>query len=383
MRTDSPDRREFLTAAGAGLAGLALAPMARADGAGKPVRCGFVGVGARGTALLRAALQVEGVEVAAVCDTDADNRDRALDLVEKARGNKPTPFEDWTKLLARDDVAAVVSALPCDLHFAMYRDTLAAGKHLYGEKPMCLTVAHSNALVKQAAETGRVFQVGFQRRFGERLQRAVKLFREGAVGKPFEGRGVRYGSGGPYRKPGEWFSFRARSGDWMLEQAVHNFDAFTWALGELPHSAFGTGRQDLFKEWDPKRDVSDYYTAVLRYKSGLTLTWTHTWAAPPHPQFAYSHEQLVGPKGAIDLGKGLVAFRKGAAPETGPTRQVEGEERKDTTLLAMKGFFDCVRGGRPAAVGAREGRDATLVGLLVRKAVYEQRIVTMEEVLKG
>jgi predicted dehydrogenase len=169
----------------------------------------------------------------------------------------------------------------------------------------------------------------------------------------------------------------------MLEQAVHNFDAFTWALGELPHSAFGSGRQDLFKDWDPKRDVSDYYTAVLQYQSGLTLTWTHTWAAPPHPQFAYSHEQLVGPKGAIDLGKGLVAFRKGAGPDGKPTQQVEGEERKDTTLLALRGFFDCARTGKPPAVGAKEGRDATLVGLLVRKAVYEKRVVTMAEVLKG
>jgi predicted dehydrogenase len=385
MQSDSLDRRGFLAATGAGAAGLALASGAYVSGAdvGKTVRCGFVGVGSRGSALLRATLQVEGVEVVGICDIDADNLGRACGAVEKAQGRKPAAFEDWNKLLALDDLTAVVSALPCDLHYAMYRDTLKAGKHLYGEKPMCLTVAHADALVQQSAAAGKVFQVGFQRRFGEQLRRAVKLFQDGAVGKPFEGRGVRFGTGGPYRKPGEWFSFRDRSGDWMLEQAVHNFDAFTWALGELPQSAFGSGRQDLFKDWDPKRDVSDYYTAVLRYKSGLTLTWTHTWAAPPNPQFAYSHEQLIGPKGGIDLSKGLVAFRKGASPDGKPTRQVEGEGRADTTLLALRNFFDCVRGGKPPAVGAKEGRDATLFGLLVRKAVYEQRVVTMDEVLKG
>ncbi|HEY8505544.1 MAG TPA: Gfo/Idh/MocA family oxidoreductase, partial [Gemmataceae bacterium] len=372
-----------LGAAGAGVAGLVMASGAHA-GAAQTVRCGFVGVGSRGSALLRAALRVEGVEVVAVCDIDATNLGRALEAVEKARGNKPAGVEDWNKLLARDDLTAVVSALPCDLHYPMYRDTLAAGKHLYGEKPMCLTAAHADALVKQSEECGKVFQVGFQRRFGERLRKSVELFREGVIGEPFEGRGVRFGSGGPYRRPGEWFSFRERSGDWMLEQAVHNFDAFTWALGELPQSAFGTGRQDLFKDWDPKRDVSDYYTAILRYKNGLTLTWTHTWAAPPHPEFAHSHEQLVGPKGGIDLGKGLVAFRKGAAPASGPTRQVDGgERRQDTTLLALQGFFDCVRTGKPPVVGAKEGRDATLFGLLVRQAVYEQRVVTMDEVRKG
>src|SRR5262249_23787400 len=74
MQGDSLDRRGFLAATGAGVAGLALASETRGGGAddGKAVRCGFVGVGSRGSALLRATLQVEGVEVVAVCDIDAD-----------------------------------------------------------------------------------------------------------------------------------------------------------------------------------------------------------------------------------------------------------------------------------------------------------------------
>src|SRR5207249_4337970 len=104
----------------------------------------------------------------------------------------------------------------------------------------------------------------------------------------------------------------------------------------LPASAWGTGRQDLFKDWDPKRDVSDYYTATLRYKSGLILTWTHTWAAPPNPQFAYSHEQLIGPKGGIDLSKGLVAFRKGAAPaRTALGAWINGQRGRSLNRLAL------------------------------------------------
>src|SRR5262249_56583000 len=119
MQSDSLDRRGFLAATGAGLAGLALAPEAHADraGAGKTVRCGFVGVGSRGTALLRAALRIDDVEVAAVCDIDAANLGRARAAVEKARGHKPAALADWNKLLARDDLTTVVSALPCDLHY--------------------------------------------------------------------------------------------------------------------------------------------------------------------------------------------------------------------------------------------------------------------------
>jgi myo-inositol 2-dehydrogenase/D-chiro-inositol 1-dehydrogenase len=385
MQSDAIDRRDFLATTGLGIAGAAIGVRARAEASvsAQTVRCGFVGVGGRGTALLKATLAAENVEVVAICDTDEGNRDRARELVEKVKGDRPEPADDWKKLLARKDLTAVISALPCDLHYPMYRDALAAGKHLYAEKPLCLTVEHANALVKQAESVGTVFQIGFQRRFSEPLKSGIGLFQNGIIGQPFDGRGVRFGSGGPHRQPGEWFSFRQRSGDWMLEQAVHNFDVFNWALGELPITAFGTGRQDLFKDWDPDRDVSDYYTATLQYKSGLALTWTHTWSSPPHPHFSASYEQLVGPKGGIDLTKGLIAFRKGAAPDENQSRQLDAGERRDPTLDAIQSFFECVRTGQAPVVGVKEGRDATLFGLLVRKAVYEKRLVTMDEILKG
>jgi hypothetical protein len=91
----------------------------------------------------------------------------------------------------------------------------------------------------------------------------------------------------------------------------------------------------------------------------------------------------LGPKGGIDLSKGLIAFRKEAAPAEGPTRQLEAGDRRDPTIDALQSFFECVRTGQAPVVGAKEGRDATLVGLLVRKAVYEKRVVTMNEILEA
>ena len=374
------NRRTFLAAGGAAIAGVSLARESLAQDA-RTVRCGIVGVGGRGTALLRAALQVEGVEVPVVCDLDAAARGKASESIQKAGGRKPDETEDWKQLLARDDLTAVMSALPCDLHYPMYRDALMAGKHLYAEKPMCLTVEHADALVKLAESTGKVVQVGYQRRFGTQLKQAVKLFKEGVTGPPFDGRGGRFSST-MIRKPGEWLSFREKSGDWMLENAVHNWDLLNWALGELPVSAFGTGRQDIFKEQDPQRNVSDYYTSTLRYKSGLPYVWVHSWLAPPHPLYGSTYEQLIGPKAGIDFAKGFIAYQRGKT-EGEPTLQIPAPEREDTTLLALQSFFQCTRTGRQPEVGVREGRDATLVGLLVRKAVYEQRVVTMAEVLKG
>src|SRR5688572_8217065 len=102
MPNHSLDRRGFLAATGAGIAGLTLEADAGANFAcgSQTVRCGFVGVGGRGSALLRNTLEVEGVEVAAICDIDAANRGRASESVEKVRGERPDQVDDWKKLLA-------------------------------------------------------------------------------------------------------------------------------------------------------------------------------------------------------------------------------------------------------------------------------------------
>jgi myo-inositol 2-dehydrogenase / D-chiro-inositol 1-dehydrogenase len=380
MNGEGLNRRDFLALSGAAVAGLAdraTAEPARQER--KTVRVGFVGVGGRGTALLRSALRAPGVEVAVICDLDSSARAKASDAVQAAQNRKPDETEDWKKLMERQDVTAVVSALPCHLHFACYRDALAARKHIYAEKPLCLTVADANALVKQAETAAVVVQVGFQRRFSKQLQTSVRTVRDGSIGTAYDGRGGRFATQ-PIRQPGEWFSFREKSGDWMLEQAVHNWDLLNWVLGELPVSAVGFGRQDLWKAKDPQRDVSDYYTATLHYRNGLNYTWVHSWLTPPDPVFNTTYEQLIGTKGAVDFAKGVVAYMPGGT-ERG--LQIEKDVDRDTTLLALESFLECVRTGAKPVVGVKEGRDAVLVGLLVRKAVYEGRLVTMEEVLRG
>jgi predicted dehydrogenase len=373
--SESLNRREFLYASWGAVAGLAATIGASPQ---NPVRCGFVGVGGRGTALLTAMLKVPGVEIPAICDIDPAARTKACDRVTEAHGKRPDEVVEWRKLLDRPDITSVAAALPCYLHYPMYRDALLAKKHLYGEKPLCLSVAHADDLVKLAGSSGTVFQIGFQRRFSKQLGEAARLVRDGSIGVPFDGRGGRFASQ-PIRNPGEWFSFREKSGDWMLEQAVHNWDAFTWALGALPVSAYGSGRQDIFKDRYPERDVSDYYTCILQYANGLSLTWVHSWATPSGPAFSTTYEQLVGSKGAVDLAKGMVGYREG--PDDKRTRQIEPDESRDTTHAALQSFIECVRTGAKPVVGVKEGRDATLVGLLARTAVYGKRVVTMDEVL--
>ncbi len=105
------------------------------------MRLGVIGIGNRGTALLRALLELPGTPIVAVCDAEPKHRQRGQGIVEKARGQRPDAYDDPRRVFDRPDIDAVVVALPCDLHESIYATRLPAGKHLYAEKPLALSLA--------------------------------------------------------------------------------------------------------------------------------------------------------------------------------------------------------------------------------------------------
>src|SRR5262249_16918937 len=110
------------------------------------VGIGCIGVGGRGQGLLRSLLEVPGGAVRPVSDINPQNSAKAKAIVVEAGHPAPDEIADWRRLLERKDIEGIVSALPCDLHAQNYREVISAGKDLYAEKPMCLTVADCNAV---------------------------------------------------------------------------------------------------------------------------------------------------------------------------------------------------------------------------------------------
>ena len=146
-----------LALGGAGAAALR-AQVAASDASNlKKVRVGFIGVGDRGTGLLRIILRHAGVEVPAVCDIVPAPASRAQDVAEKALGKRPQSYQagpyDYRKLLERDDIAAVVIATPQDLHAEMTIDSFKAGKFVGAEVPACTTIDECHAMIRAHRET--------------------------------------------------------------------------------------------------------------------------------------------------------------------------------------------------------------------------------------
>ena len=163
----------------------------------------------------------------------------------------------------------------------------------------------------------------------------------------------------------------------MVEQAVHVWDVFNWLAGDLPARAFGHGRRDLFTGQQPTRDVTDHYSVQLDWASGLHVSFLHSWAAPADDRFTGATLQVMGTEGGLDFSSGALTFRDKSRP-----RQTIQPGVQPDTRLALQAFLDAARASEPipAPLSLQDARNATLTGLLVRKAVDENRHVAMEEI---
>jgi myo-inositol 2-dehydrogenase / D-chiro-inositol 1-dehydrogenase len=373
------NRRRFLGCSAA--ASLALSQGAiseAADTESTPVRLGVLGIGNRGTALLRALLELPGASIVAVADPEPKHRLRGQGIVEKAQGRRPEAFEDPRRILDRDDVDAVVVAVPCDLHESLTSDTLKSGKSLYAEKPLALTLAGCDRLIREAAaHVELAVHVGFQRRSNPRFRECVDRIHKGELGTLIEGRATWTSSNGPLLGHGGWLGRRERSGDFMVEQAVHIWDVFHWLHGDVPLRATGWGRRGLFARQDPGRDVTDHYAVELEWADGFRASFVQSWISPADVGFTGSTLRILGEEGGVDLGAGSLTFRDRQRP-----RQSIHAGPQNDTRLALLDWLTSIRAEKPLPppISLQEARNATLIGLLVRKAVDERRAVTMEEI---
>ena len=185
-------RRRFCRGCGA-TAGVALstplfvpASVLGADGgtpAGERIVMGAIGIGGRGRYVLGACLSQPDVQMVAVCDVNASRRAAAKNTVDKHYGNSDcTAYRDLHELLGRDDIDAVMIATGDNWHSQASILAARAGKDMYCEKPMSVTIAESRAVAETMRRFGRIFQCGTQRRNVGNFVFAANLARSGKLG---------------------------------------------------------------------------------------------------------------------------------------------------------------------------------------------------------
>src|SRR6516225_122148 len=178
--TSKIDRRAFTRGAAAlgTLAALHVAPSS-VLGANERIRLGFIGVGNRGDQLLDAFLVHKDAEVAALCDV----YEPYLEAAQKKVGGQATLHRDYRKLIDEKALDAIVIATPDHWHALQFIAACRAGKDVYVEKPLSLTIAEGQKMIAVAQETNRITQVGLHRRSTPFIQEAVQKIRGGDIGK--------------------------------------------------------------------------------------------------------------------------------------------------------------------------------------------------------
>jgi len=177
-------RRTFLGTAAVGLGLSALDLRMRAQSANDQISLGIIGVGGMGTNRLRQFLQHPDVRIAAICDVDRSHLDRAIGIVEAARGYKPPGFGDFRRVLDNREIQAVAIMTPDHWHSIPAVRAFEAGKDVFVEKPLSYSVAEGRAMADASMKHKRVSQMGNHIHNDlPNYRRVVELVKSGQLGR--------------------------------------------------------------------------------------------------------------------------------------------------------------------------------------------------------
>jgi predicted dehydrogenase len=392
-------RRSFTKTGAAAAIGLAAArPLparqASAAGANNRIRLGFIGVANRGGQLIDGFTAHQDIEVAALCDVDQLTLGKAR---ERFDGNVDT-YGDFRHLIDRQDIDAVVIATPDHWHALQTVMACDAGKDVYVEKPLSITIHEGRRMVEAARRNDRVVQVGTHRRSSRLYTDLARRATAGDFGKICVGRAYRIsnmtpagiGRAQPTDPPENldwdmwlgprplrpyqeniapykfrwWHLYSSQMGNW----GVHYLDAIRWCTGELAPSAVCAmgGRFAV----DDDRTIPDTMEATFEFESGRLVTFGQ-YETSGNPIFPYGEIEMRGTQGTVYVGtKGYqVVSERGGQFQTSAPRMKKQEVAADDgnaslTALHARNFLNCVRSREKPNADVEIGHRSTCFSLM-------------------
>ena len=230
------------------------------------IRIGLIGLGKMGLSHASIVRAHPGVQVVAACDTMT----YLTDVLTKYTGLKC--YDDLDKMLAGEQLDAVVISTPSKLHASMVQKALDRGLHVFCEKPFVLDVADGERLAALALAKGSTTQVGYHYRFVGAFQEAARVVRSGAQGHVHHVRAEAYCPVVLKPKGGTWRSAKSEGGGALYDYACHAIDLVNFVTG-VPASVSGVVRHGVFS-----RDVEDEVYCSLHYASGASGQLCVNWS---------------------------------------------------------------------------------------------------------
>jgi len=366
----SVNRRSFLSATAAGTAlfcGNPTCAAAEEKPRHKVERIGIGSIGLRYQGSVIADKARLYGDVVALADVDKNVREQS----RAAFGSTPRIFEDYRQLIERPDVDVITIGTPDHWHVKMAVDACRAGKDVYLEKPLSLTIDEGKLLRQVVKETGRVLQVGSWQRSDHRFRLAIEMVRQGRIGdlKRVDVVLGKNNTGGPFerRKPPSSFNWELwqgqtpdvpyleerghytfrwwheYSGGQMTDWGAHHLDIAQWAIDSSPEYIDGKAKYPTVEDG---YNVPIDFKAEYRYPGGVVMTVSDE---------GRNGILFTGTQGRIFVNRGTIEGKPVEDLEDSPLAREEFKvyshdnlsrpERAgklDAIVNHMGNFFDCI-----------------------------------------
>lgn len=231
----------------------------------------------------------------------AEVREERLEEME-AKTRPSTATTDYRRLLERKAIDAVyISATPENLHFPMAKEFLQAGKHVFLEKPIAVTLEEADELIKLAKQKELKFTIGYSQRFNAKYAYVRKCVRDGTIGRPVSALISRHVT----RSLGSKISGRSKLSPAAME-STHDLDFLLWCLEPARPARvysqvnYGALQDQIGSASEARIPDTQWITVTL--DSGMSFVVGGGWSLPPgYPNFSTTWIEMVGTEGAILL----------------------------------------------------------------------------------
>lgn len=331
---------------------------------------GLIGAGRMGHVFAQQlAVGIPGARLVAIADTFQENLSNA-----SARFGIAHAYAHPDELLARADIDAVLIVTPTNTHAALVQDAARAGKHIFCEKPLALSLAECDAAVAATERAGVKLQVGFMRHFDPAYVAAKEKIDAGVIGAP-----VLYKSiGRDPRRTSLEFAAREKSGGMIADMGIHDFDAARWLMGSEVTRVYSQGACLVYPELQEVNDI-DNALVSLKFANGALGNVDLSRNA------VYGYDiraEVLGSRGSLHIGSLqqtplLVLTPNGVTHDTIPYFM----ERFGAAYAAeLRDFVACILEHRAPRVSGRDARAATAIAVAATLSLDEERAVDLSEV---
>jgi predicted dehydrogenase len=357
---------------------------------------GCIGTGDRWRSVGRNAMELS--DCVAVCDVDANHLAEAVEIVKEKQDHEPAAYEDYQEVLDRKDIDAVTIVTPDHWHTKIAIAALRAGKDVYCEKPLSLTIEEGKQICQVVKETGRVFQVGTQQRSEMNLcfLQAVAMVHAGRIGKvervdvaiggaPVSGvipktdppaglnwdkwlgqapevdyrfqskEGARWGNSRCHYEFRWWYEY---SGGKLTDWGAHHVDIAQWAIDQLGEGQGPTSIEPVevvhpvpFQYGNPTRgdeyNCATKFTIRVDFPNGVVMNIRDSCADDPSLDFT-NGIMFTGEKGRFFVSRGKLAgkpvedLQDNPLPENALAKAYKGKVPGGKNAH-MANFFECVK----------------------------------------